>query len=159
PDRAFLYGRNTPMNETPKTLTAYSFSLLIALLSGAQPNCCFKDAWQAFINLPQWFLSGRYVVGWVVLVIECEAGFIEHAWCLLADGTIVDPAIVLLVGPEVTVQYFTGIEYTRSQALSFEDELLPRVRFTRYGDDGMGHPDYKAAHSSALTLAQDRAAV
>jgi hypothetical protein len=140
--------------KNPKTLTTYELSLYVAQLSGAQPNHCFHAAWEAIIN----FVSdGSYVEGWIVLEIDDEIEVIEHAWCTFSDGTIVDPAMVLVVGPEVPMLYFTGIEYTREEALSFEDEWLPRVRFTQYGDDGMDHADYKAAYDNALARAEERA--
>jgi hypothetical protein len=146
------------MKRTPKTLTTYEISLYIAFMGGARPNSCFKDAWEAFINFPQWFRRGTYVEGWVLIEVNDEIEVIEHGWCTLPDGTIVDPAIVLLVGPDVPVLYFTGIEYTWEETLSFENEWLPRVRFTQYGSDGMEHADYKAAHDDAKAEAQMRAA-
>jgi hypothetical protein len=147
------------MKRTPKALTTYELSLYVAFMSGAQPNHCFKDAWEALINLPQLFRGGgTYVEGWIVLEVNDEIEVIEHGWCTLPNGTIVDPAIVLLIGPEVAVQYFSGLEYSWEETLAFEHELLPRVRHSQYGSDGMEHADYKAAHDDAITEAEMRAA-
>lgn len=142
--------------DTPlKRLETYVFSLQIALISGAEPNSCFKDAWNALINLPELFHDSTYVEGWIVLETSDEVLLIEHGWCMLPDGRVVDPAIVLLIGPQDPVVYFAGVEYSWEETLAFEGELLPRVRFTHYGNDGMAHPDYKAAYGAAFSVAKD----
>jgi hypothetical protein len=150
-----LYWRKTTMDKPLKTLETYAFSLQVALMSGAEPNACFKDAWNALINFPELFRQSRYVEGWIVLETSNEVLLIEHGWCMLPDGRVVDPAIVLLIGPDEPIVYFTGVEYTWEKTLTFEGELLPRVRFTYYGSDGMEHSEYKAAHEAALSVAND----
>jgi hypothetical protein len=150
-----FYWRRTAMDKPLKTLETYAFSQLVALVSEAEPNSCFKDAWNALINFPQWFRQSKYAEGWIVLERSDEILVIEHGWCMLPDGRVIDPAIVLLIGPQDPVVYFTGVEYTWEETLAFECELLPRVRFTHYGSDGMGHTDYKAAYDAALSVAKD----
>ncbi len=145
------------MDKPLKTLETYKFSQQVALVSGAEPNSCFKDAWNALINLPQWFRQSKYVEGWIVLETGDEVLLIEHGWCMLPDGRVVDPAIVFLIGPGDPIVYFTGVEYTWDETLAFEGELLPRVR-TTHGSDGMEHNDYKTAYDAALSVANDLSA-
>ena len=141
------------MDKNLQTLETYNFSALVAFLAGSQPNACFKDAWEALINLPQWFRHGTYVEGWIVIELASEILVIEHGWCMLPDGRVVDPAIVFLIGPEQSVIYFPGVAYTWEETLAFEGELLPHVWETSKGGDGMQHPAYKAAYEEALKIA------
>jgi hypothetical protein len=142
------------MDKPLKTLETYDFSQQIALISGAEPNSCYNNAWNALINLPEWFRQSRYVEGWIVLEARDEVLLIEHGWRMLPDGRVVDPAIAFLIGPDEPIVYFTGVEYTWEETLAFEGELLPRVR-TTHGSEGMQHSDYKAAYAAALSVAND----
>lgn len=138
------------MDAQQQPLETYDFSCLVALLAGSQPNSCFKDAWEALINLPQWFRYGYYVEGWIVIELTREVLVIEHAWCLLADGRVVDPAIIFLIERQQPVWYLPGVIYSWEETLAFEGELLPRVR---EGSDGMQHPAYKVAYEAAWETA------
>src|SRR5581483_8973289 len=115
------------MNTQWQPLETYDFSCLVAFLVGSQPNSCLKDAWEALINLPHWFHHGRYVEGWIVIEVASEVLVIEHAWCLLPDGKVVDPAIIFLIDRQQSVMYVPGVTYSWEETLAFEGELLPRV--------------------------------
>jgi hypothetical protein len=81
-----------------RPLKAYRFSRLVAFLTDAVPNACFQNAWEVMSELPQWFVQGAYIEGWLVLEWEEKILVIEHGWTCLPDDQIVDPSIIFLVG-------------------------------------------------------------
>jgi hypothetical protein len=117
----------------------------------AQPNHCAVNAWRALIELPDLFREEGYLVeGWMVIEEATQVALVEHVWCCLADGRIVDPSVLLLVSEHTPVWYFAGLRRTYAETEALEGELFPHVRFEgAYGADGLGHPGYKAAWSAA----------
>jgi hypothetical protein len=132
---------------------AYSTSFLMALLMGARPNCCFDNAWRLFLrSFPEVFYpDGKFIEGWYVLDFPEKVVMNEHGWCELPDGTMLDPTVVLMVPPDQPVFYFPGV--TRSweevHTLVQEEQWFPYVRGAEYGEDGLGHPGYRAAYEAA----------
>jgi hypothetical protein len=124
----------------------YNLSLTFAFMSNAQPNECYCNAWEVVAHHLE---SGFYIEGWTVLEVDREVQLIEHGWVKLDDGTIIDPSIIFIIGPDTPIRYFPGVTYSRHEALAFEGLMLPQVRFTRYGNDGMLHPEYKKAFEDA----------
>jgi hypothetical protein len=131
----------------------YGLSALVARLTGARSHHCWKNAWQALIELPHLFLEGRYVEGWAVYERGNQVCVLEHGWDALPAGRgIVDPSIVLLVGMRHPVAYFPGLAYTWTETLAFGGQPLPRALETSGGDDGL-HPDYRRAFEQAMAYA------
>ena len=130
-------------------------SLWLGAEIGAQPHQCFVNAWRVLIEFPDRFeRDGRFVEGWFVIDLEDEVVVNEHGWCELADGTIIDPFILLLVSPDQPVFYFPGVIRTWKETEALEGELLPHVRFDGVsGPDGMGNSAYKAAYEAARARA------
>jgi hypothetical protein len=129
----------------------YKLSTLVARLTGARPNHCWKNAWQALIELPQLFLEGRYVEGWAVFEPGDAVCVLEHGWATLpAERGVVDPTIVLLVDRRHPVAYFPGLAYTWTETLAFQGQPLPRVLET--GGGGV-HADYGSAFCQAMAHA------
>ncbi|HEU5377438.1 MAG TPA: hypothetical protein VFV38_18605 [Ktedonobacteraceae bacterium] len=144
------------MNSLFQPLSTYRFSVVMALRTAAQPNCCFQNAWEVISELPAYFAHGSYVEGWLVLEWEGHVLVIEHGWACLPDTRIIDPSIIFLIGPKEPLAYFPGVTYTRQEALAFRGEMLPRV-CTTHGADGMRHPGYHTAYAHAWRFAQSLA--
>lgn len=136
-----------------------ALSRRIAAETDAQKNCCAANAWRALIEFPELFREGGHLVeGWLVIEEQQQITLVEHVWCELADGHIIDPSILLLLPETTPFFYFPGLlrDYAETEAL--EGELFPHVRFDGlHGDDGLGHPGYKAARDAARRKAYERA--
>lgn len=130
-------------------------SLQAALAIHARPNHCFFNAWHTLILLPDLFRPhGRLIEGWCVIEDEQQVVLNEHGWCEFADGTIVDPSLILLVPPDSAVWYFPGVRRSWEETEALEGELFPQVRFDgQHGTDGLAHPAYRAAYEAARTKA------
>jgi hypothetical protein len=135
----------------------YQLSALVALASGAVPHCCASNAWRALICLPQVFYpQGEYVEGWIAYETEECVKVVEHCWCeLVMDGLrrILDPSIAFLVKEGQPVFYFPGVRRCFQETEQLEGQWFPHVCFESYGEDGLGHPGYRAAHDEALAHA------
>jgi hypothetical protein len=129
------------------------FSLRVAITIGADPNTCFDNTWRMFIQyFPEIFKPhGSFLEGWWVIDLPDQVVMNEHGWAEFPDGTIVDPTVVLLVDPDTPIYYFPGVTRTweEVEALVQAEKWFPYVRFGAYGEDGLGHPGYKAAHDAA----------
>lgn len=123
----------------------------VAAAIKAQPNHCAVNAWRALIELPALFRQGGHLVeGWAVIEEATQVAMVEHVWCCLANGLIVDPSILLLVDASTPVFYFAGLTRSYAETEALEGELFPHVRFDgEHGADGLDHPGYKAAWSAA----------
>lgn len=139
--------------EMPSVLE-YQLSALVALSSGAVPHSCASNAWRALICLPQVFYpGGEYIEGWIAYETEENVKVVEHCWCeLVMDGLrrILDPSIVFLVEEGQPVWYFPGVRRGFQETEQLEGEWFPHVLFENYGEDGLGHPGYRAAHDEAV---------
>jgi hypothetical protein len=133
---------------------AETFSLKAAITIGADPNTCFDNTWRMFIRyFPGIFKThGTFIEGWWVIDLPDLVVLNEHGWAELSDGTIVDPTVVLLLDPDIPVYYFPGVarNWQEVDTIVREEQWFPYVRFGAYGEDGLGHPAYKAAHDAAL---------
>lgn len=137
---------------------AYSWAVAFAI--EALPNRCYRNAWNALIQLPDLFVQGHYVEGWVVFEETNRVVVVEQSWCTLPDGLIVDPSLILLLSPGQCVHYFAGMALNRKQTRALEGASLPHVCYDgQYGADGMGHAAYKAAYQAALHAASCKAAL
>jgi len=133
-------------------------SALVALLVEARPLCCWRNAALAVFQLPEFFEGGHYVEGWMVFVGEQSLRLIEHGWAVTHDHRIVDPSIILLEEEASSIEYFSGAAYTRDQLqYSLAGAILPLICDAGYGNDGMGHPGYKAAYERAFQRALEKA--
>ncbi len=138
-------------------------SLFMAATIGAHPNTCFDNVLDLFLHyFPQEFSAhGKLVEGWYVVELEDEVVLNEHGWIELASGKIIDPTVVRLLAPSCPVYYFTGVKRTwqEVQAITRRKEVwFPYVRCCEvYGQDGMEHPVYKAAHDAAVQKVMDLA--
>ncbi len=123
----------------------------VAAAIGAQPNQCAVNAWRALIETPELFRKGGHLVeGWFVIEETARVVMVEHVWCSLANGLIVDPSVLLLVDASTPVFYFAGLTRTYAETEALEGELFPHVRFDGvHGADGLKHPGYKAAWVAA----------
>jgi hypothetical protein len=131
----------------------------VATTIGARPNHCATNAWRALIECPDLFREGGHLVeGWFVIEEAAQVTLVEHVWCCLANGLIVDPSVLLLVEESTPVFYFPGVMRTSVETEALEGAFFPHVRFDgRHGDDGLGHPGYKAARAAARRKAYTRA--
>ncbi|GCE09214.1 hypothetical protein [Dictyobacter aurantiacus] len=130
-------------------------SLLFARAMRANPNTCFSNVIDMMVHyLPEAFsAAGKLVEGWYVVDLEDEVVINEHGWYALPDGQILDPTVVILVPPDRSVYYFSGVERTYQEVnmiLQQKEAWFPYVRCVgTYGEDGLGHPDYAAAYEAA----------
>jgi len=136
----------------------YHLSLRIALSMGARFGYCYENAYPAFFAFPQLFEPhGQFVEGWIVFEdADQRVVLMEHGWLVSNTGHKVDPTIVLALDSGQPLYYFPGVARSWQETDALENELFPHVRFCGYGEDGMGHPGYRAAYASALHMAQSR---
>ena len=133
----------------------YQLSLEVARLIRAQKHRCWYNARDALAQLPALFLLAWYVEGWVVVPTEQEIQVIEHGWVEYRGGRIVDPSIVLLIGEDQHIDSFPGIKLSRLLMQEVPlDLILPLARLVSQSNDGLGHPDYKAAYDATLARAE-----
>ncbi len=133
----------------------YVLSLLVAAQTGAVWGRCYDNAYSAFLGLPELFFPhGTFIEGWIVFEDANRIAVMEHGWLVRPGGRLVDPTIVLVTGPGQPVSYFPGVARSWAEAEALENQLFPHVRFSDYGEDGMGHPDYRAAYKAAVRRAQ-----
>jgi hypothetical protein len=135
---------------------AYDVSHTLALLMGADPNGCFDNILDLFLRyFPDVFAAlGTLWEGWYVVDLDEEVVINEHCWAALPDQTIIDPTVTLLVPPSQSVYYFPGVSRSWQEVKDLvqqkKDVWFPYVRGSgRYGEDGFGHPSYKAAYEAA----------
>lgn len=132
---------------------AFARSLSLALAIGAEPNTCFDNVLRMFKDFPEIVAEGRMVEGWYVVDLDDEVVVNEHGWCELADGRIIDPTVVLLLSPSQPVYYFPGVQRSWQEVhdlVQKDDVFFPYVRCEgTYGEDGLQHPVYRAAHEAA----------
>jgi hypothetical protein len=140
-----------PSEKPLRDLLLVTLSRNIAAAIHARPFHCAVNAWRALIEFPEFFREdGHLVEGWFVVEEEERVTLNEHVWCELANGHIVDPSVLLLVPETTPVFYFPGLTRTYAEAEALEGAFFPHVRFDgKHGDDGLGHPGYKAARAAA----------
>ena len=141
--------------ETEKTLhdaMLIDLSRFLAAAIDAQPFQCSRNAWRTLVEFPELFRTGgRLVEGWFVIEELERITLNEHVWCELANGQIIDPSVLLLVPATTPVFYFPGVARDYAETEALEGELFPHVRFDgQHGEDGLGHPGYRAARRAAL---------
>jgi hypothetical protein len=100
------------------------------------------------------FPDGLFIEGWITFEDSLHVVMMEHGW-LASSTTIIDPTIVLATNPTQTIHYYPGVARTWQELDALNNEMFPHVRFSNYGDDGMGHPNYRAAMEAAIQKAQD----
>ncbi len=135
-------------------------SFLVAYHVQAQPYRCWRNAALAVHLLPEVFADGgMYVEGWIVLPRQHYLAIIEHGWCQLADGTIVDPSILLVEQPSQRIFYAAGLTLTPEQVQEqLPGAVLPLVCHSDYGRDGMQYAGYQQAYEQAWHQAHTLAA-
>lgn len=147
-------GSDDPTGARREAVIEWELSHVVALASEAVPHVCTVNAWRALICLPDvFFPGGEYVEGWMVYETSTQVKVVEHCWCELAPGQIrhiVDPSIVFLVERGQPVRYFPGVRRSWKETEALEGQWFPHVRFEDFGEDGMGHPAYRAAHDEAV---------
>ncbi len=117
---------------------------------GARWGHCYENAYPMFFAIPALFEPhGLFIEGWITFVSADQIVVMEHGWCVSTQGQIIDPTIVLAVAPGQPVFSFPGVLRGKAELERLENELFPHVRFSEYGDDGMLHPDYRAAYQAA----------
>jgi hypothetical protein len=72
----------------------------------------------------------------------------EHGW-LVSGAQLIDPTLVLSLVPDRAVFFYPGVIPSWSETDGLENELFPHVRFSGFGEDGMGHPGYRSAYEAA----------
>lgn len=130
-------------------------SLVLAEIIDAQPNTCFDNVLDMLKLFPQISAYGWFVEGWYVVDLADEVVVNEHGWYELPNGRILDPTVEILVPSGRPVYYFTGVKRSWKQVRAIlrkkGDIWFPYVRAVgTYGNDGLKHPTYKAAHDAAL---------
>ena len=136
----------------------FQASLRMAALTGAQPNECWSNAWDAIILLPGYFVRGAYVEGWIVIETATQIHLIEHGWNERADGCVIDSTIAYLAGDPTSASYYAGYRLPWHNILGAPEEVcLPLVRFSGYRDQGLEHHGYCHAYQEARKDATTRA--
>lgn len=135
-------------------------SFLAAYHVQAQPYRCWRNAALAVHLLPELFADGGcYVEGWIVLPRPHHLAIIEHGWSQLADGTVVDPSILLVEQPSQPIFYYAGLTLSSEQMQEqLPGAVLPLVCHREYGRDGMQHAGYRQAYEQAWQQARILAA-
>ena len=137
------------------SVLAYTPSHLIALYTNAQWGHCYENSFRAFFAFPTLFFpDGKFVEGWVVFTSATRVALMEHSW-LISGAVIIDPTLVLEITPNQAVFFYPGVIRSWTETDQLENELFPHVRFSDYGEDGMGHPGYNAAYVAAKQKAQE----
>ncbi len=133
----------------------YVLSMLVAGSIGAESFRCWRNAALAVMCLPNLFAAGFYVEGWIVLPRQSRIAIVEHGWTTIPDLLIIDPTMVLMEKPSQPVSYFPGYVLSREQLSELlSGSIVPLVRHTAYGDDGMKHSGYRAAYEQAWETAR-----
>jgi hypothetical protein len=133
----------------------YDLSLQVADLIQARKNQCWHNARTALLHLPGLFLFANYTEGWLVVPETHEIQVIEHGWLESVGGRIVDPSIVLLAPKEQPLEYFASLRVSWFQMREIPAQWpLPLAHLASQHDDGLDHPDYKAAYNTALAYAE-----
>lgn len=132
-----------------------TLSQRVAELIDAQPYRCWYNARKALLLLPGLLFLATYVEGWLVASQQETIQVVEHGWCTLTDGTIVDPSIVLLEENHQELSYFAGLRLSRPlvQELLPHGMQLPLARLLSHRSDGLGHSGYRTAYEAALAYA------
>ena len=112
---------------------------------------CYENVYSAFFAIPDLFSpDGTFVEGWLVFEDgEHRVVLMEHGWIVSNNQHIVDPTIVLMIGPAQPLFYFPGVVRSWLETDALNNELFPHVRFSSFGEDGMGHSGYKGAYAAA----------
>lgn len=132
----------------------YGRSMLYGMQTGAQWGHCYENIYPVFFAFPAVFYPhGHFIEGWIVFEDQRNIILMEHGW-LVSGEFIIDPTIVLGTNPTQTIRYYPGVTRSWEELDALENEMFPHVRFSDYGEDGMGHPGYKAAYDAALEKAQ-----
>jgi hypothetical protein len=147
-------GSDDPTGAQRKAVLHFDLSLIVAQAIVAEPHVCTTNAWRALICLPEVFYpAGEYVEGWIAYETgESQVFVVEHCWVELASEKfqhIIDPSIVFLVPQGQHVEYFAGVRRSWRETEALEGEWFPHVLFEDYGEDGLGHPGYRAAFEQA----------
>ena len=129
-----------------------ALSLTIAKAIGATTQACYYHALRAFFA-SEILQTGWYIEGFAIPdQIKPRATF-EHGWLERNDGSIIDPAWVLLGNK--SVDYFPGISYTYAHAATLakgkKGVLLPFIS-QKYADP-FDHPAYFQAYKKAFQVA------
>ncbi len=118
----------------------YVLSMLVAGSIGAESFRCWRNAALAVMCLPNLFAAGFYVEGWIVLPRQSRIAIVEHGCTTI---------------PSQPVSYFPGYVLSREQLSELlSGSIVPLVRHTAYGDDGMKHSGYRAAYEQAWETAR-----
>jgi hypothetical protein len=135
----------------------YPLSAALAVCTHAEPYRCWRNAVIALLFNAALFQKASYVEGWIVLPRKTTIEIIEHGW-IVADHTLIDPSLVLIEPEAQLVFYAAGLEFSREELPQhLQGKTLPLVCHSSYGNDGMGHPGYQAAHAQAWAYAREQA--
>jgi hypothetical protein len=136
----------------------YDLSAIVAGRIGAEPLRCWRNAAISVFLLSDLLACGSYVEGWIVLPRQKRIAIIEHGWATLPDRGIIDPTIILTEKQNQPVSYFPGYALSRDQVCGLlSGSILPLIRHSSYGDDGMKHRGYQVAYQQAWQRARELA--
>jgi hypothetical protein len=109
----------------------------------------YDNAWRALLAFPVSCEQATFIEGFLVIDLPEEVILCEHGWLQREDGSIIDPTILVQPLPSGSeVFYVAGIQRNRLDVavLLGKPQQFPAVRSdTRFGPDGMDHPQYRAA--------------
>jgi hypothetical protein len=129
--------------------------MLFGMQTGAKWGHCYENSYPVFFAFPKLFYpDGRFIEGWIVFEDRNNVILMEHGW-LVSGRTIIDPTIVLGTDPTQIIHYYPGVVRSWEELDGLDNEMFPYVRFSGYGEDGMGHPDYKTASEAAMLKARE----
>ncbi|GHO98661.1 hypothetical protein KSF_087090 [Reticulibacter mediterranei] len=131
----------------------YKLSRLIMHAIGAVLAAPYDNAWRAWLAFPNECEQAMLIEGFLVIDLPEEVILCEHGWLQQKDGSIIDPTILVQpLPPGARVFYVAGVQRTRLEVavLLGKPQQFPAVRSDpRFGEDGMGHPQYRAAFLAA----------
>jgi len=130
-------------------------SLAIAKAIGATTQACWYHALRAFFAVSE-LQTGHYIEGFAIPDQITPRATFEHGWLERMDGSIIDPAWVLLRNKRV--DYFPGLSYTYAHAATLakgeKGVLLPLIS-QRYADP-FDCPAYFQAYKQSFIAATGR---
>jgi hypothetical protein len=114
----------------------------------------YDNAWRTLLAFPEACEQATFIEGFLVIDLPEEVILCEHGWLQREDdGSIIDPTILVQPLPSGSEAFYVaGIQRTRLDVavLLGKPQQFPAVRGDiRFGPDGMGHPQYRAASKAA----------
>jgi hypothetical protein len=157
-------GRQEPAAVVPALPDALDqrFSRVARHAIKAQLHEAYANSWCTLLAFPEQCGEAVLVEGFLIIDFpERMIAVCEHGWLQRTNGSIIDPTLFVEPLPQETqLFYVAGVKRSRLEValLLGTSRSFPVVRSDgRFGDDGMGHPQYRAAYHAARSHSVHRA--